>query len=359
MSSPFKNLGYNSIKTQVNNNNRKKSYKRINNTEINNADGYSSYNSNEYKTVNDNMTYYISLVLLIYFGSKIFYGINGLTPKQPLNNELTNFITMIILSQILFYLNNFDGRNIFSINMNNSIFYFGLLLGTIIPYYYHYKTDNSVYEKNTENESSGYIKFLYLLFILFIFSLNILNSFEIGVTNNYFIRIIVISIILYGIYSLTQSSKVRKVYKDKNVMDKELSEMEKKQLMDEMKKDEEYEKGGGSQIKFDLGLSLWLLLLLFPYSSPNPLINEFFKFVTGILLSGFITDVALYGVCYPIINDETVKCKNSEDCRTKGIEISENVSHNISENITRIKYLGIITFIIILFVIIYLGIRNF
>lgn len=341
MNTSIRNLGYSSSKTDINNN-------------IKNKNKIFYNNINDYNTFDDNISYYISLILLIYFGSKIFYGIVDLTPRQPLDNEITNFITMIVLSQILFYLNNYYKRNIFSMNINNSIFYFGIFIGSIIPYYYHYNTDNNIYKKNTEHNSNGYMKLLYVISILFLFALNILNSFEIGNTNNYFIRIIAILIIIYGIFSLNKSSNINKVYKNKNIIDEDMSEMDKKQLIDETKKDEEYEKVGGSKIKFGLGLSAWLLSLLFPYSSQNLYINEFFKFISGILLSCFITDIALYGICYPIINDKNIKCNNTKDCKTKGIIISDSVSYNIRENITKIKYLGIITFIIILFIIIYL-----
>ena len=304
-----------------------------------------------------NIKNFYSLILLIYFGTKIFNGLLESSPKQPIKNELTNMLMMFMLTNILYYLTNF--KESFSNNVNYVFYLFlvGCFLGTLIPNYYE-KVRNErdkIQKKNTIYYEIVTISFIFLISFIF----NILVNLENNNITSYLIYIVIIFVLILGLFNIKRDGIIRKIYTDNTIFDSNLSEEERKEKEDKLQKLEEFERKNSSKIRFDTGITCWILSLFYIGKSNDIVLSSFNNFFKGLLLSALITNIALYGIEYPLINEKDIRCTDKDDCLEYNVIIDDNNKQNIFQTVSKLKWMGttLIAVLLVIFIILYLLIK--
>ena len=285
---------------------------------------------------------FLSIIILGYFGVKIVYGFffnfypdkyyyrdivvtsneggsNSTTENITLNayipgmwnNEMSDFITLIVLSYIIYVYTNVSSKSLIDINGNLTLsFIFGYIIGLgYPPIYINYK---NFYEKQLK--SASFMKYIYLILLLaFIMFVIIINHNAIGDAQNYnktsyIIYCVVIVLVFFGLIL------GRKVPSNYNVSSyfyndgKSCSFIKNSVLQT-----------SGDMIKITIPFMVFIILLLFSYE-PTQLGNKnLYIFVYGLLLGILVSSISYFGIEYFLQKIPLKQCDNLDECNIKNM----------------------------------------
>ena len=250
---------------------------------------------------------FLSLLILGYFGIKIVYGgffhfypdkyyyrnvdintnenTSGITEKVTLNafmpglwnNEMTDFVSCIILLGVTYVFANIQSRKMFDANgMVDSTLIIGYLIGLLFPIFYQGMKDNC--RLNLKDQCTQHNMGILITSLIMIGILLFINTKSSGQDskNSTFIYVMAIILLIIGLYFTRKMSKTyAKVnyYKTKDT----------KCTM----KNTGYVFTSGDQMLITPAFASWILLFFFVIEPQNEGLKKFINFVFGLLLGVF------------------------------------------------------------------------
>ena len=353
------------------------------------------------------MEKFMALIIIGYFGIKIVFGgvfgfypekyyyrniqvstndtsceenvsqnvtINGYIPGMW-NNELSDFISMLVLCYVVFVFTNFWNKTFIDQYGNlNFLFLFGYLLGLSYPIYKTLYLDK--YYTSIEQTINYFKYFKYVLFVLFFVIICGINLVSIGEDTNknnkvdYITFILVIILILSGLFLTRKTTKDYSLvtYFNSDGTNCSTKSTDTNSIV-EM---------SGDKLHITLPFATFILLLLFSYEPDNLPMKNLFIFLYALFLGILVSNISYYGIEYFLRKVPTQQCNSQSECQLKGIietpneEEEGNASSSSSSNsikdpnlkntflykvkqtVTKIPLIKLMLIISIIFVIIYL-----
>ena len=328
--------------------------KKINNI-LNGGD-----NNNEFlsKMPSKSLELFFSIIILGYFGIKIVYGLffhyypekyyyrnieitsnekdmintenitlNAYVPSVW-NNEITDFITLIVLSFIIYVYTNVSEKSIINTSGNISFsFILGYILGLGYPVIYNYHK-NILSE---EFKTATFTKLIYLVFLIaIIISVIVLNYLSADTIEkprkmSYLLYITVIILLIAGLYISKKSSKFYSsvTYFYNNGED---CSFNKYGLIE----------SSGELLNISTPFIVFILLLLFSYEPVEISMRNIYTFIYGLLLGILVSGISYYGIEYFLTKVPEKRCQTNDisTCTIKEIPIpSQTKKHIPSEEL--------------------------
>lgn len=285
------------------------------------------------------------------------------------NNEITDFITLIVIVFIVYVFTN--GTNKIISEQSNSIniyFLIGYILGLgYPPLYVNYQ--NYINNSSQTNNISKYIVFIFLIgLIINIITINYIESEKISTTakTNYIIYICVFILLIFGLIG------TRKLSQNYNTVT----------YFNNNGDNCTFSKNGviqtsGDTINITLPFIAFIIILLFSYEPTAISIQNYYIFIYGLLLGIIVSGISYFGLEYFLNKIPQKECNNVNECLIKGMPIpseentqtinSEEITYsnqeikNVDQNLKstfdfnkKIPTFNIILFIFILLLIVYL-----
>lgn len=291
-------------------------------------------------------TYLIPLIFG-YFLIKLFFATFGIYPKKYYNqtmtinsndenadketvlnayvpglwnSELTDFLVMVMMSLILFFVKG-DGQ--FPLLQGGGINYtlwICFAVGLFLPV-----LKTQVYESSVDFDNFYSILIVVIGILIVIYNL-IFNS-SASNKGGYAIFVGLIILITVLLYVLKNKGDVfaNILYnvRDKNAENCTRYDMENITV-----------KSSGEEFKLNIIFITWIVLLVFSYN--NGLINNIFN---GLLLGVFVGGVSFIGVQYPIIKTASDFCSSYKECQSKGIPSQNDTDSESTADTEAIKKL--------------------
>ena len=343
---------------------------------------------------------FLSIIIIGYFGIKIVYGyffnfypekyyyrnvnittnekIDGKNTEDITlnayipgvwNNEITDFITLIALSAVIFVYTYVSTKSFVDINGNLSLsFLFGYIIGLGYPPIYA----NYIKFYETATSTSVMIKYIYLVvllaFIIFIIILNYNEANKLSKVHkiNYLVYACAIVLLFFG---LILAKKNIKSYNSVTYFynNGEQCTFAKNGVF----------QSSGDIINITLPFIVFILLLFFSYEPEELTMKNLYTFIYGLLLGILVSSISYYGIEYFLMKQPEKECKDLNECilkempspiketqreiNNKNIISPSNVNSNMKGpiNITNkgtvtISLLKIISIIIIIIICIFL-----
>ena len=282
------------------------------------------------------------------------------------NNEMTDFITAMTLTFIIFVFTNITTKSIISEYGNiHPSFLFGYIIGLgYPPVYYNYSNFFS-----EEFRKGCIIQYLYLAimvcFIIFIILLNY-NSANVSKQENkmnYIIYIVSIILVLFGL-----------IYSKKNIESYNSVTYFYRNDQKCMKKDSEpgVVKSSGETVNLNTPFMVFILLLLFSFEPQSVSMKYLYIFIYGFLIGIFISSISYYGIEFFLVKNPQKECIGEDECRQDLMpiipveeeskiewQINKNADNNLSKKLNNpsfnaISSIKIFFIIMILLIFIYL-----
>ena len=277
---------------------------------------------------------YLALIILGYFTIKIIYGgffrfypdkyyyrnvdintnenTSGITEKVTLNafmpglwnNEMTDFVSCIILLGVTYVFANIQSRKMFDANgMVDSTLIIGYLIGLLFPIFYQGMKDNC--RLNLKDQCTQHNMGILITSLIMIGILLFINTKSSGQDskNSTFIYVMAIILLIIGLYFTRKMSKTyAKVnyYKTKDT----------KCTM----KNTGYVFTSGDQMLITPAFASWILLFFFVIEPQNEGLKKFINFVFGLLLGVFVSSMSYYGIDYFLIKVGEKSCSDASEC---------------------------------------------
>lgn len=331
---------------------------------------------------------FLSILIIGYFGIKIIYGLffnfyplkyynkniqitsnednsNEVTDNITLNsfvpglwnNEMTDFITMIVISFIIFIFTNASNKMIINENGNINIeFICGYIIG--LGYPPMYSNYINYYKNDIENSIVKYISLAVTLFIIIcILIININSSSKLGLIyrNNYIIYIVSFSLLFFGLLFTRKISKNYSVVSYFNNNGDNCT-FKKNGII----------RSSGEIINISVPFISLLIILLFVYDPIEILTKYIYIFIYGILLGIIVSGISYFGMEYFLQKQPEKECNTLKECSVKEIpdnyietenddnnelpKIDLNLKDDVN-NIFNFKGISIINVVLIIFII--------
>lgn len=354
---------------------------------------------------------YVTLLIVGYFGVKIFYGLFNKYSKKPMRDEMIDFSTMIVMGSLLYILTNIDQRSILgNLNKINWLFFIGYFFGLNIPFLYQMAMGD---ENITSNIGIQYLFYAVSIFI-------VLAMLFIGVRSSgdnplyYILYLIVIIFMIMGIVMTRQKPRIYEATKlntdMQNILDqlsryfdtdrliklidqsdfrdaiKEASKNNPTQLVNLVKSNlPEYDtltenqkmdvinlfvslnkpimqhgylNVRGTRITFGLAMIGWLLSLLFQYDAGDNVLQNFLSVFNGITIGLFVSGVSFYGFEYLLSDQGEKKCFGDDDCRRKDMVLKNKEYKDLASSVSTMKWgLSFVIMILIIIIILFYTLR--
>ena len=300
---------------------------------------------------------FISIIIIGYFGVKIVYGIFfGFYPQKyyyrdiqintneggvgkedqskniPItnnvtidaympgmwNNEMTDLISTIVLTFVVFVFTNFSEKSMINEFGNiNFSFLFGYIIGLGYPPIYN----NYISLFSAEFNSSCTIKYIYLVclvgLILFIVAMNYSAANKVDKVHkyNYLIYVMIIVLIFVGLFFSKKNSKnyngVTYSYVDEN------SCRSKTVLQNSIIQ------SSGDLINITAPFMSFILLILFSYEPDEIGMKNLYIFVYGLFLGILVSSISYYGIEFILVRKPEMQCKDISECQLSDYTPSE------------------------------------
>jgi len=330
---------------------------------------------------------YTMLVLLGYFGIKIFLGAFKKYPQKYYqknivintnklcglegddqqenivmnyfvpgiwNNEIYDLIVTIILGGVTYIFTDMGRRRVFGkLGGINLAFLFGYLLGlntvAIKPMFEDDMSENSSYKKGV-----NFVLTVLLIFIVvFMIMLSAKGAISLGGSifhkgpGAYILYIIMIIVVVVGL-----------IYTRKQSEDNDTIIYESTDVSGDQCKTKKY--GGvqtsGETVNLSMTFIAWLITLIFVYDPHENYLRIIFYFINGLSLGTFVAGMSFYGCEFLLQRIPTKSCIGADDCKSKNIVISEH-QDSIKNDSNIVKWLlgGLCCIVIALLIYLYYG----
>ena len=294
---------------------------------------------------------FLIIVILSYFGTKIFSNFFNIVTIKSNTQETLDLLTTIVLSAVMFYLTGLSTRPTLGNDKINKMFFIGLLLGI---------TSATIQQKLLYNMSEGWYTFFKILLIIVscgVIALNIIISQTVAsqnyiTTGNYLIYICMILGLLTAMYyskmsqitcsgpncpnDIPSNSSDDTVLNTCNITEKDV-ESDSKSVPTKLLLET-------SQFNISFGLVSWLMSLTFIYDSTKPTYNIILTFLFGLYIGTYISNFSIYGINY-IIKSKISIDENIDDISLKdlinsfnGLGISTAGENSITKILNDEKY---------------------
>ncbi len=278
---------------------------------------------------------YLALIILGYFTIKIIYGgffrfypdkyyyrnvdintneqiASGITEKVTLNafmpglwnNEMTDFVSCIILLGITYVFSNIQSRKMFDANgMVDSTLIMGYIIGLLFPIFYQGMKDNC--RLNLKDQCSQHNIGILVISIIMIGILLFINTKSSGEEskNSTYIYVTAIVLLIIGLYFTRKMSKTYAKVNYYKTTDTKCT----------MKKTG-YVFTSGDQMLITPSFASWILLFFFVIEPQNEGLKKFINFVFGLLLGIFVSSMSYYGIDYFLIKVGEKSCSDAGEC---------------------------------------------
>lgn len=370
------------------------------------------FGGNNILDYNNKIEKFIAIIIIGYFGIKIIYPLffnfypdkyyhrniqittNNSEAAQNItlnayvpglwNSEITDFITLLVLSYVIYIFTNFSGKSCVTSNGNLSlVFLFGYIIGLGYPAiktsYFDFlkrKYDNSNLDKR-DNYNYYMLTFTYFIYILFVIGIIILNFISGGGGMNYILYVIILVLFIFGLISTRKKTntftKVSYFYNNG-----ETCGYEKTNNNQDVKNT--IVKSSEDEINITLPFIVFITLLLFSNEPSIIGIKEAYIFIYALLLGSLVSYISYYGIEYFLVKKPMRECNSLKECITKTkrtfdindlVEeedlniykiLDRNIDPNLKNNIKstaskyyhKISFIKLILLISLIFIIIYL-----
>jgi hypothetical protein len=337
------------------------------------------YGGEEILSSQNQIQTFLSIIILGYFGIKVVYGLffnfyptkfyyrnievttneetssESVTEKITLNayvpgmwnNEMTDFITLLGLSAIIYIYTNVSGKSFIDINGNLSLtFIFGYIIGLGYPPF--------INNYNKEIIKTSNIKYIVLIVIIFfIIGIVIINYQSIDQPKhklNYLVYFIVIILTIFG---LIFSRKLLKSYNSVTYFNNNGNNCT-------------FNKNGVVQLSYEsinitTPFVVFIILLLFSYEPQDESWKNLYVFIYALLLGILVSSISYYGIEYFLQKYPEKQCNDENECKLKEMpnpatETTNQVNEEekVEEKKTTVSLLKIIIIIFIVLIITYL-----
>jgi len=263
-----------------------------------------------------------------------------------INNEIYDIIITVILVSIIFIITGMYNRKSFAfISITNFIFLVGYFFGLNAPLY------KSFFE---QDNNTSFVNYTYLIFFILLMGFMILfsaygsfKSNKFSMNNGlggYILYLIIIFLLIIGLILNKKKIKTSNtiIYTTNSVSRCNSTSYG-------------AYKSSGEYINVSMTFLSFILLFIFVHDPPNGGMNSLYYLINGILFGIFVSGMSFYGFEYFLNKKPDMYCNNKKDCEEKNIEIGSQVlSYNDSNQLTILKWLLGIVSVIVLIIIIYL-----
>jgi len=225
------------------------------------------------------------------------------------NNEMTDFITAITLTFIVFIYTNLTTKSIISENGNiNMAFLFGYIIGLGYPPVNY----NYTHFVSKEFRQNCTIQYLYLAIILVFVIFIILLNYSSADTSrqeshmNYIIYVVAIVLVISG---LIISRKKIESYKSINYFYRNEQKC--------LKKDTEpgVVQSSGDKVNLTVPFMAFIILLLFSFEPSTISFKYLYLFIYGFLIGILISSISYFGVEFFLVKQPVKECVGEDECK--------------------------------------------
>jgi len=223
------------------------------------------------------------------------------------NNEMTDFITMLVLGIVIYIFTNVSGKSIINQYGNlNIAFIFGYIIGLGYPAIY---TNFINFFNKTTNVKA--IKYIYLALIIAFAVYIILTNFTYsGQTKShkfgYLIYCIVFALLIYGLYITRKQSNNYSVVSYFNNNGDNCSFAKNSVL-----------RTSGDVLNITLPFLSFILILLYSYEPTEITLKYVYIFTYGILLGIIVSGISYFGMEYFLEKIPEKECNSIQECLIK------------------------------------------
>jgi hypothetical protein len=249
------------------------------------------------------------------------------------NNEITDFITLIVLSYIIFVFTHFSNKSCID---NNGIINLNFLIGYIIGLGYPIIQDNyhqfmGANSADTITYNSSYIYYLnYFILSVFVIYITSMNFIYINNENNnngkinYAIFIVALFLLLSGLIFARKKSNnysiVNYFYSQGEACSYNNNNSSTGVLQT-----------SGDVLNLTFPFVVFIILLLFSYE-PNDSVNKnLYILIYGLLLGSLVSSVSYYGFQYFLEKRPLQQCSNPKECALKQIDTQNYPNYSLLE----------------------------
>ena len=310
---------------------------------------------------------FLSIIIIGYFGIKIIYGFffnfypskyyyrnidvttnenNGQKVTENItlnayipgmwNNEMTDFVTLIVLCYIIFIFTSVTSKSFIDVNGNLSIsFIFGYIIGLgypaiLVNYMSLFK----------DEKYTSFLQYVYLILssalVIFIIIINYTSATQDGVSHkmNYLLYLLVIVLVFFG---LIFSKKNIETYSTATYFnnDGQKCGFTRKGVL----------QTSGDKVKITFPFIVFIILLLFSYEPSELSTKNLYTFVYGILLGILVSSISYFGIEYFLQKVPLKECNDLTECSfkkipTKDIDIGDKTKEeeiNTLNNVPNIQ----------------------
>ena len=265
--------------------------RNINITSNMNNDNEYNNDDNEYNNINENIT------------------LNAYVPGLW-NNEMTDFITLIVVVFVIYIFTNASTKGIFNEYGNlNIAFVIGYVLGLGYPPIYNSLKSSD----NTSSSINSYILFG-LAFIIIVSSIvtNYNESTKLGGTYkiNYIIYCVVIILLIGGLISTRKKSENYSVVSYFNSNGEQCTFIKNGVIQT-----------SGDFLNITAPFMAFVIILLFTYEPQQIGLKNFYITIYGILLGIIVSGISYYGMEYFLFKVPQKECNSIQECVMKKMPI--------------------------------------
>lgn len=236
------------------------------------------------------------------------------------NNEITDFITTIVLSYIIYIFTSLSTKNFVNSNGNLELsFLLGYIIGLGYPPFYTFYLNRI----KVDNDSSSnifiniYISII-IIFIIFSIIINYTGSSENSSNNGYLIYLMIFFLLIFG---LLLSRKITNNYSSVTYFynNGENCTFSKKGII----------QSSGDKLNITTPFLSFVILLLFCYQPKKESLKNLYIFVYALLLGILISGISYFGIEYFLIKHPQKECSNIKDCIIRDLNYaSKNIIFN-------------------------------
>lgn len=253
------------------------------------------------------------------------------------NNEITDFITTIVLCFIIYIFTNSSSKNFVNSNGNLELsFLLGYIIGLGYPPFYTSFINKITVDNDQSNKifSNIYLA-IAIIFITFSIILNYTGYSETKSKNgSYLTYLIVFFLIIFGLYL---SRKITNNYSSVTYFynNGDNCSFSKNGII----------QSSGEKINITIPFLSFILLLLFTYQPTNPSIKNLYIFIYALLLGILVSGISYFGIEYFLIKHPQKECRNIKDCiiqdlreASKNTAVYNNINEKNLENLKKLSY---------------------
>ncbi len=275
------------------------------------------------------------------------------------NNEITDFVTTIILTGLVYVFTQSTQRKMFDKGGKvDTYLIVGYIIGLTFPIFYKTFKDKckfTIADSCTKHNTGIIVSSVILLVVLYLVN----SKYPDESKSNYFVYMMGIILLLIGLY---YTRKLRRTYLSVNYYKNQNN-----QCIDT---ESGYLFSAGDQLLLTPAFAAWVLLFFFVIEPPEEIIRTIIYFIYGLLMGILVSSMSYYGIDYFLIKVPEKKCVSVQDCLNRdmgkppnkiSVDSVGDISLMISEEEEGIiikknpQLMNILKIVLILFIIIMFG----